>query len=429
VDRQRIALHLGRGLILLGLIVNVWTVGFVLSPSGSLDSLGAVLTVALIQLLLIAMGLFLLRSRPAFDHRRLLLLVGSVLLALLLAELAARVVLTGFASEEQLRSHQLAAEVHPDHLQWSPHHYLTYSPTPNFQRGKTSHNSLGYRGPEISVPKPEDGYRIVLLGGSSVYTVKVLDNLETFPVRLQAILRDKFNHPSVEVINAGVAGYNSWESLINLQFRVLDLDPDLIIIYHGTNDVLARMVTPGSYQGDNSGRRSAWQPPQASPAVKGSYLLRVLSRKLGWSLFEREGLGSFVNAATYEGVKSGNTPRDPMASLDQHPPTFFRRNLVNMIAIAKAHAIEVVLSTWAHSPLFEDYASTPPYRRGFQENNEVVSEVAREQEVLLFDFVQHMSTAKEYWFDGRHVNEAGALLKAQLFAEFLDQSGIDFDGR
>jgi lysophospholipase L1-like esterase len=59
----------------------------------------------------------------------------------------------------------------------------------------------------------------------------------------------------VQVINAGVGGYNCWEVLINLELRVLDLDPDLIIIYEGRNDVRAGLVEPASYRGDDSGRR------------------------------------------------------------------------------------------------------------------------------------------------------------------------------
>jgi hypothetical protein len=38
----------------------------------------------------------------------------------------------------------------------------------------------------------------------------------------------------------------------------------------------------------------------------------------------------------------------------------------------------------------------------------------------LFDFAAVMPQDAEYWADGRHSNEAGALVKAGLFAEFID---------
>jgi hypothetical protein len=54
----------------------------------------------------------------------------------------------------------------------------------------------------------------------------------------------------------------------------------------------------------------------------------------------------------------------------------------------------------------------------------VVKAVASELGTPLFDFAAEMPTDTIYWADGRHVNEAGALLKAQLFAAFLDASGL-----
>ena len=40
-------------------------------------------------------------------------------------------------------------------------------------------------------------------------------------------------------------------------------------------------------------------------------------------------------------------------------------------------------------------------------------------DIPLFDFAAVMPKDIRYWGDGRHVNEEGALLKAQLFGEFI----------
>ena len=113
-----------------------------------------------------------------------------------------------------------------------------------------------------------------------------------------------------------------------------------------------------------------------------------------------------------------------MALLKAHPPNYLRRNLTNMVVITRAHGADILLSTWAYSPYLDDYASTPHYQRGFEENNAVILEVAAENEVKLFDFAERMPKTKEYWSDGRHVNEKGALVKAKLFAEFVHESGL-----
>jgi lysophospholipase L1-like esterase len=343
---------------------------------------------------------------------------------LLLLEIGSRIWVNYLASDEQARRYKLGIDMDPGSLQWSPHHYLNYFPTPNYRRGKTSHNSLGYRDKEFPVKKPVGKFRIVALGGSTTYTIEVEDNDKMFTRQLQNVLRDSFGYDAVEVINAGVGGYNSWESLMNLEFRVLDLNPDLIIVYHGTNDVHTRLVARESYKGDNSGRRKQWSAPYVSPAVQHSYLVRIISSKLDLGLFRREGLGSYVNAPTYKGQGSSNPSTDPMVLLEVHPPSYFRRNLTNMVVITRAHGADILLSTWAHSPYFNDYASTAYYQRGFQENNAVIREVAAERGVRLFDFAKKMPKSKEYWSDGRHVNEKGALAKAQLFADFLHKSGL-----
>jgi lysophospholipase L1-like esterase len=320
--------------------------------------------------------------------------------------------------------YKIISEVNPQDLQWIPHHYLNYYPNPNYRKGLTYHNSLGYRDREFSIEKQEGVFRIVALGGSTTYTIGVQDNEKTFTRILEKMLIKNFGYENIEVINAGVGGYNSWESLINLQFRVLDLHPDIIIIYHGTNDVHARLVLPNSYTGDNSGRRKQWIEPKFSLLVEYSYLLRAISKHLNFGLFESIGLGSFVNAPTYQGQGSLFPSDEPIFLLEKNPPVFFRRNLINMVAIARAHGVKVILSTWAYSPNFGDYASTSHYRRGFEENNVVVEDVAREYGVTLFDFARKMPSDKIYWADGRHVNEEGARVKAELFADFIHRSGF-----
>ena len=88
--------------------------------------------------------------------------------------------------------------------------------------------------------------RIAILGGSTTYDTGVRDDAETFPARLQELLNAGATAPPYRVINAGVPGYTSWESLIHLQLRILELEPDIVIVHHATNDVYARLVPPNA---------------------------------------------------------------------------------------------------------------------------------------------------------------------------------------
>jgi lysophospholipase L1-like esterase len=284
---------------------------------------------------------------------------------------------------------------------------------------------MGYRNDEFSLEKPSGTFRIVILGGSSTYDVRIEDNSKIFTAQLEKRLKDEYGYDQVQVINAGVPGYNSWEILVNLEFRVIDLDPDLVIIYEGTNDVHARLVKPSAYRGDDSGRRQAWQVPPV-PVWEQSTLLRIVSRGLNFT--RQVSIDDFVSPSTYWSWPYEDRlieeDINPTEILRSNPPTFFRRNLEDMIAITQEHGVEIMFATWAYSPYLNDYASKAYYQQGFKENNEVVVEVANSHHIPLFDFAEVMPQDAKFWADGRHVNEAGALEKANLFAEFIQAQGL-----
>lgn len=329
------------------------------------------------------------------------------------------------ATPDQYDRYVLFTSLDAKDYAWTPHPYLAYAPTPNYRKGQTFHNSLGFRNDEFPLDKPDGVYRIVALGGSSTYDVSIKDNSEIFTAQLEKLLKEKYSYTKVQVINAGVPGYNSWEMLANLEFRVLDLDPDLVIIYEGTNDVHARLVQPAAYRGDDSGRRQAWKAPRVS-LWEHSALLRILSRAL--NITRQVSVDDFVSSPTYVSwpfeSRLKENDLDPAEILEENPPIYFRRNLENMIAIATEHDVQILFSTWAYSPNLNDYASQTYYQQGFRENNDVVKEVAASHDIPMFDFAAVMPQEAIYWADGRHVNEAGALVKARLFAAYMHDHGL-----
>ena len=420
-------IYLGIILIVAGIILKR-LVELTLAPDTRIDSSTYLACFFVVQLLAIASGIFLLIKQPSIRIPRkteLILLVFSTFLTLFLLEITARVWLNYLATPDQYDRYVLFTSIEAKDIAWTPHPYLSYYPTPNYRKGKTYHNSLSYRNDEFSLEKPSGVYRIVALGGSSTYDVRIEDNAATFTAQLQRLLKEDYGYQNVEVINAGVPGYNSWEILVNLEFRVLDLDPDLVIIYEGTNDVHARLVEPSAYRGDDLGRRQVWRVPPVA-LWEHSAFLRILSRMM--NVTRQVSIDDFVSSPTYYSwpfeFRLDEDGADPTKILEKNPPIYFQRNLENMIAIAKEHGVEVLFATWAHSPYLNDYASKDYYQQGFQENNEVVIEVAKRHHIPLFDFAEVMPQDARYWADGRHVNETGALEKAGLFAEFIDAQGL-----
>lgn len=420
---------LGVILIAAGILLR-WLIELTLVSDGRIESPLYGTIILIFQVLSVAAGMFLVVRQPAIRlpiKGDLALGLFSAFLTFFLLEIGARVWLNHLTTPEQYDRYVLFTSLDARDYAWTPHPYLVYSPTPNYRKGQTFHNSLGFRNDEFPLEKPEGVYRIVALGGSSTYDVSIQDNGETFTAQLEKLLNEDYGYPNVQVINAGVPGYNSWEILVNLQFRVLDLDPDLVIIYEGTNDVHARLVEPSAYRGDDFGRRRAWQAPRVA-FWEHSALLRALSRTM--NITRQVSVDDFVSAPTYVSwpfeSRLDAFDLDPAEILEANPPIYFRRNLENMIAVAKEHDVKILLSTWAFSPNLNDYASESYYQQGFRENNTVVLEVALSHDVPLFDFAAAMPQDAIYWADGRHSNEAGALVKARLFAKYIhDQELID----
>lgn len=94
-------------------------------------------------------------------------------------------------------------------------------------------NSFGLRDKEIIMPKPKEVYRIFILGGSTVYGG--FNEKWTISYYLENSLKEKYSN--IEVFNAGVVGYSSQNELIQLQTKILDLDPDMVIVFDGRNDL------------------------------------------------------------------------------------------------------------------------------------------------------------------------------------------------
>jgi hypothetical protein len=100
-------------------------------------------------------------------------------------------------------------------------------------------NSYGLRGRAVAVPKPPGTFRIVVLGDSFTFGEGVAED-ETFSARLEGLLRDhgsaRDDPRRIEVVNAGVAGYNTRDEVVYLKNRWVSLEPDLVLLVFYLND-------------------------------------------------------------------------------------------------------------------------------------------------------------------------------------------------
>ena len=100
-------------------------------------------------------------------------------------------------------------------------------------------NNLGFRGEEFSEIKPEGTFRIFLLGGSQMFGTGATSDKTTIPGFLQSYFEKQDNSFSIEVINSGLKGVDSYKELLLLQNMIVGFSPDMVIVYDGLNDLRA----------------------------------------------------------------------------------------------------------------------------------------------------------------------------------------------
>ena len=112
-------------------------------------------------------------------------------------------------------------------------------PRPGIETANIRINSLGFRGPEIIMPRQAGTLRIGFIGASTTYCAEVSSNEAVWTELVARNLESATPGLSVDYINGGVDGYSTTQSLVNLEQRLLPLQPDIVVIYHATNDLSA----------------------------------------------------------------------------------------------------------------------------------------------------------------------------------------------
>lgn len=163
--------------------------------------------------------------------KRLGLVLGGILLALVFGEILFRIV----------PFERFKYEVRYGHFSGNTvSRFLEYDPVLTFRnrRGaaypdaRVAINSLGLRGPEALRKKPAGLTRVLCLGDSCTF-----GGAHPYPEILQSLLDRKYGKGRFEVLNGGVIGYTSLHGLEWFRRELESLQPDIVTIYFGWNDM------------------------------------------------------------------------------------------------------------------------------------------------------------------------------------------------
>jgi len=295
----------------------------------------------------------------------------------------------------------------------------TYAPDPDTglrvpvagaRAGGIEINSLGFRGPEIAVPKPGGTIRLAFVGASTTFSAEVRPNERTWPHRVWKRLSERYPEARFDYVNAGVPGYTLASSLEGLRRRLEPLDPDVVVIYQATNDLAKNSRRLALAQGLAAEAGDA-DPDWLSRHSLLWYLARKNARVL-WRRFQ---------------ARSGE-PR-----LEVEPEVLaapFRADLRALVRAARERAAIVALVTFSHrlrreqgpgeraeaavtSLYYMPYMSIDGLLDGFEAYNRVIREVAAETGALLIEDEDTIPADGEHFADSVHFTASGSRVMAE----------------
>ncbi len=290
-------------------------------------------------------------------------------------------------------------------------------PIANEVQGGIRINSLGFRGPELENSNPDSVVRLAFLGASTTFCAEVSSNELTWPHLVWKKLKESLPAINIDYVNAAVPGYTVNSSMKNLRYRVEPLKPDVIIIYHTTNDLSMDSRALAGEQGiyQSSDNKQSW-------ISKYSLLWFLTEKNLKIRMLQKDAIGKT------------KLKFDP-----QQLSRDFKRRLTELIKESQNVARLVVVVTFSHklrreqSPqeqlkaantalYYMPFMSTEGLLSGYEEYNRVIREVAKERGAALIEEEMSIPGDDAHFYDSVHFTDRGSKLMAKRVSDTVLES-------
>ena len=222
----------------------------------------------------------------------------------------------------------------------------------------------------LSVTKPANTYRAVILGGSAAQGVP--DDTFAFGRFMEVMLRDRYPSVRFEVINAAMTAVNS-HVMLQVARDVTIAKPDLFIVYMGNNEVVGPFGAGTVFMGYSPSLRAIRAGLWAKSIRLGQLADSIARGMAGEEPVERWG-GMKMLGEQRVGL---NDPR--LVTTQEH----FRRNLSDICQAAEDAGAGVILCT------------VPVNLRHNAPFASVHSSVMAEQDVAAFDLAYEQGASAE----------------------------------
>ncbi len=127
---------------------------------------------------------------------------------------------------------------------------------PNQEKSTITINEFGFRGESVDLEKGEGIFRIVMVGGSTVFGSGTTSDEKSIPAFLEEKINDKNAEMKVEVINAGINHADSFTEKYHIKNKILDFNPDLVIVYDGWNDSRYLEIMKSKIEGNDANKEN-----------------------------------------------------------------------------------------------------------------------------------------------------------------------------
>jgi lysophospholipase L1-like esterase len=281
-----------------------------------------------------------------------------------------------------------------------------------FTPGEREINAEGFLDRPHEVAKRPGVLRIACLGGSTT-----AGNLEqgqdtTYPAQLERLLMER-SAVEVEVLNLGVAGWTTAETLANWFLHAQDYAPDVVVLHHAVNDALPRLRR--DFRSDYTHFRVPWRGEPTGPVE------RFLTR---WS-----DLYCLLRLRTWEFDLLEHVVSEKDAGLLEPAPgsaDAFVRNVRTVLDHARdVLGARVVVLTMPWSP---ERATTPLEKALVQivdEHDELLRALSAERGYTLLDLARDADAQLcAEFLDPIHFTPEGRARKARYVADGLLAAGL-----
>ena len=276
--------------------------------------------------------------------------------------------------------------------------------------------------------------RVIFLGGSTTENLFVQPE-NRFPSVVELSLRKALNQ-TVVTHNAGVAGNNSMHSYLSFIAKGIPLKPNYAVLMHNVNDLSLLSKT-----------ESYWVAPSMRTLVAGNsrsmFADKYLFRSFTFAFLKRLKNIIFPNLYAYLGPRllpNKALSRDEFQELRGSLPVVnfnsaekqFRSSLLSFTQLSRAWDIEPILMTQANrintnDIVFKKLYETSPdigmspeqFELIYQKFNDIIREVALEQNVQLIDLDVLLRPSNKYLFDTVHLNDEGNIRAGEIITKHL----------